>query len=70
MSEFTISHEPSPKQIVEACCVMYAQSGTPRPDGGLLLSPLTREAKDVHELAEAVAKTKEKTAVKSANILP
>jgi hypothetical protein len=49
---------------------MYAQSGTPRPDGGLPLSPLTREAKDVQELAEAVAKTKEKTAVKSANILP
>jgi hypothetical protein len=49
---------------------MYAQSGTPRPDGGLLLSPLTREAKDVQEVAEAVAKNKEKTAVKRANILP
>lgn len=33
---------------------MYAQPGTPLPEGGALLSPLTREANDVHELAEAV----------------
>jgi len=36
----------------------------------LPLLPLTREAKEVQELAEAVAKSKEKTAVKLANILP
>jgi len=36
----------------------------------LPLLPLTSEAKDVHEVAEAVAKNKEKIAVKRANILP
>jgi hypothetical protein len=35
----------------------------------LPLLPLTREAKDVHEVAEAVAISKEITAVKRANIL-
>ena len=53
--------------MVEACCVIYAQSGTPRPEGGLLLSPLTKLIKEVHDVAEAVAKTN-KVVVKRANI--
>jgi len=40
--------------MVDACCVIYAQSGTPLPEGGAPLLPFTREANDVHELAEAV----------------